>query len=57
MTGRSVACLSEGGFASWYDLCQDFGHGSSRNYAAEGIASGSGLVRSKNNSMARAGIW
>ena len=39
------------------DLCQDFGHGSSRNHAAMGSLSSAGLVRSKNNSMARAGIW
>ena len=39
------------------DLCQDFGHGSSRNHAAMGSLPSAGLVRSKNNSMARAGIW
>ena len=40
-----------------FDLCQDFGHGSSRNHAAMGSLPSAGLVRSKNNSMARAGIW
>ena len=39
------------------DLCQDFGHGSSRIYAAMGSSSAVGLVRSKKASMAWAGIW
>lgn len=43
--------------AKMADLCQDFGHGSSRNHAAMGSLPSAGLVRSKNNSMARAGIW
>lgn len=38
------------------DLCQDFGHGRSRNHAAIGSSSSVGLVRSKNASMSRAGI-
>lgn len=37
------------------DLCQDFGHGSSRNQAAIGIASGLGSVLSKKAAMASAG--
>ena len=39
------------------DLCQVFGHGSSRSYAAMGSPSSACLVRSKNESMARAGTW
>ena len=39
------------------DLCQVFGHGSLRNYAAMGSPSSAGFVRSKNDSMALAGIW
>ena len=39
------------------DLCQDFGHGSSRIYAATGSSSAAGFVRSKKASMAFAGIW
>ena len=39
------------------DLCQVFGHGSLRNYAAMGSPSSAGFVRSKNDSMAFAGIW
>ena len=39
------------------DLCQDFGHGSSRFYAATGSSSAAGFVRSKKASMAFAGIW
>ena len=39
------------------DLCQDFGHGSSRIYAAMGSSSAAGFVRSKKASMAFAGIW
>ena len=39
------------------DLCQDFGHGSSRIYAAMGSSPAVGLVRSKKASMAFAGIW
>ena len=38
------------------DLCQDFGHGSLRIYAAMGSSPGLGFVRSKNSSMAFAGI-
>ena len=34
------------------DLCQDFGHGSSRIYAAMGSPPDLGFVRSKNSSMA-----
>lgn len=37
------------------DLCQDFGHGSSRNQAAIGMASSDGAVRSKKASIASAG--
>ena len=37
------------------DLCQDFGHGSSRNQAAIGIASGLGSVLSKKAAIASAG--
>lgn len=37
------------------DLCQDFGHGSSRNQAAMGMASGLGSVLSKKAAMASAG--
>ena len=37
------------------DLCQDFGHGSSRNQAAIGIASGLGSILSKKAAMASAG--
>ena len=37
------------------DLCQVFGHGSLRNYAAMGSPSSAGLVLSKNDSMACAG--
>lgn len=37
------------------DLCQDFGHGSSRNQAAIGMASGLGSVLSKKAAMASAG--
>ena len=37
------------------DLCQDFGHGSSRNQAAIGMASGLGAVLSKKAAMASAG--
>ena len=37
------------------DLCQDFGHGSSRNQAAIGMASGLGAVRSKKAAIASAG--
>ena len=40
-----------------YDLCQVFGHGSSRNYAAMGSPSSACLVRSKNESMTCAGTW
>lgn len=36
-------------------LCQDFGHGSSRNQAAIGMASGLGAVLSKKAAMASAG--
>ena len=43
--------------ALMHDLCQDFGHGSSRNYAAMGSPSSACLVRSKNESMACAGTW
>ena len=43
--------------AEMYDLCQVFGHGSSRSYAAMGSPSSACLVRSKNESMARAGTW
>lgn len=39
------------------DLCQVFGHGSSRNYAAMRSPSSAFLVRSKNESIARAGTW
>lgn len=39
------------------DLCQDFGHGSLRNYAAMGRPSSASLARSKNDSMICAGIW
>lgn len=41
----------------WYrfDLCQDFGHASSRNQAAIGMASGLGSVLSKKAAMASAG--
>ena len=39
------------------DLCQDFGHGSLRDYAAMGSPSSAGLVRSKKDSMACAGTW
>ena len=39
------------------DLCQDFGHGSSRIYAAMGSSPAVGLVRSKKASIAWAGIW
>ena len=38
-----------------FDLCQDFGHGSSRNQAAIGIASGLGSVLSKKAAIASAG--
>ena len=37
------------------DLCQDFGHVSSRNQAAIGMASGLGSVLSKKAAMASAG--
>lgn len=37
------------------DLCQDFGHASSRNQATMGSSSGLGAVRSKNSSIASAG--
>lgn len=37
------------------DLCQDFGHGSLRNQAAIGMASGLGAVLSKKAAMASAG--
>ena len=37
------------------DLCQDFGHASSRNQAAIGMASGLGSVLSKKAAMASAG--
>ncbi len=37
------------------DLCQDFGHESSRPYAAIGTVSDLGAVRSKNAPMASAG--
>ncbi|MEQ2958088.1 hypothetical protein [Slackia piriformis] len=37
-------------------LCQVFGHGGLRIYAATGSPSSAGLVRSKNDSMASAGI-
>ncbi len=46
------------GYRAWRaqsDLCQDFGHASSKNQAARGISSGLGAVRSKNSSMASAG--
>lgn len=39
------------------DLCQDFGHGSLGSYAAMRSPSSTCLVRSKNDSMARAGTW
>ena len=42
---------------AYVDLCQVFGHGSSRDYAAMGSPSSAGLVRSKNDSMACAGTW
>lgn len=38
------------------DLCQDFGHGNSRFYAAIAIALSIGFVRSKNASITSAGI-
>ena len=38
-----------------FDLYQDFGHGSSRNQAAIGIASGLGPVLSKKAAIASAG--
>lgn len=41
--------------AASFDLCQDFGHGSSRNQAAIGMASGLGSVLSKKAAMASAG--
>ena len=37
------------------DLCQDFGHASSRNQAAIGMTSGLGSVLSKKSAMASAG--
>ena len=37
------------------DLCQDFGHASSRNQAAIGMTSGLGSVLSKKAAMASAG--
>ena len=39
------------------DPCQDFGHGSLRNYAAMGRPSSASLACSKNDSMICAGIW
>ena len=44
------------GFLKTGDLCQDFGHGSLRIYAAMGSSPDLGFVRSKNSSMAFAGI-
>ena len=43
------------GMTEMADLCQDFGHGSSRNQAAIGMASGLGSVLSKKAAMASAG--
>ncbi len=42
--------------AATHDLCQDFGHGNSRFYAAIAIALSIGFVRSKNASITSAGI-
>ena len=39
------------------DLCQDFGHGSLRDYAATGRPSSAGLVRSKNDSGLATPTW
>ena len=47
--------LNRGDRIAWIDLCQDFGHGSSRNQAAIGMASGLGAVLSKKAAMASAG--
>lgn len=52
--------VAERGYGGSYstvqsDLCQDFGHGSSRNQAAIGMASGLGSVLSKKSAMASAG--
>lgn len=48
--GRTGAAVD-----SFYDLCQDFGHASSRNQAAIGMTSGLGSVLSKKAAMASAG--
>lgn len=49
--GRAEAIAADGA----PDLCQDFGHSSSRNQAAIGMASGLGSVLSKKAAMASAG--
>ena len=43
------------GAGEGFDLCQDFGHASSRNQAAIGMTSGLGSVLSKKAAMASAG--
>ena len=55
--GYNVQAGTENQFIVDTDLCQDFGHGSSRIYAATGSSSAAGFVRSKKASMAFAGIW
>lgn len=53
----AAAAFAAGDFAAAAiaDLCQDFGHASSRNQAAIGMASGLGSVLSKKAAMASAG--
>ena len=54
--GRGVvACARISSSSGSNDLCQDFGHASSRNQAAIGMASGLGSVLSKKAAMASAG--
>lgn len=54
---QAIARLDSRPRKGLFDLCQDFGHGSSRIYAATGSSSAAGFVRSKKASMAFAGIW
>lgn len=51
-----IVCCSALLTTTMPDLCQDFGHGNSRFYAAIAIALSIGFVRSKNASITSAGI-
>ena len=51
----ALEALSLASVAVPTDLCQDFGHASSRNQAAIGMTSGLGSVLSKKAAMASAG--